>query len=260
MKPFRITCENGYSYITDLSDDTTLQEAEGYFLGSSINTTSHPKEILSKVTSVQELGSVQCKDEYEIARTMQYSSHPWRIQVEKSWRGYGKPYAKYILRDMANHAICTIGDNDAATDGLRGCKNALVMALAPDMCEKLQQIIDADLICDSPLKTEIEDMLFCIKTGTKRYLSSWLKADGGCAMRVQRGSVSKQIGDRVAVIEKTPRVRIAPFTIDDEEFYKWEYGPKGDSDLLGSDQTSHQWCDNRLRELGYILPEDIKNG
>jgi hypothetical protein len=84
--------------------------------------------------------------------------------------------------------------------------------------------------------------------------SPWLVIDGHCATRVNEGGDPSRIQDRIALIEKTPRV-LAGDT--------WEYGPKGSGgfsedperdQLYGFDPKSRAWADQRLLELGVVLP------
>ena len=96
---------------------------------------------------------------------------------------------------------------------------------------------------------------------TKQKLSPWISPDGYCAMRVILGSDPKVIANRVAFIEKTPRVRVRPFTTSLHDSNNWEPGPKGeggagDHELLeqyGFYRPSREWCDERLVEMGYEL-------
>lgn len=90
-----------------------------------------------------------------------------------------------------------------------------------------------------------------------------------CCLRRVEGGDPNSLADRVAFIEKTPRVRIAPLTpagsfIGDHNADKnnWQGGPKGaggpDGDipanqLYGFYPPSREWCDKRLVELGYTL-------
>lgn len=69
--------------------------------------------------------------------------------------------------------------------------------------------------------------------------------DGGLSLR-----------NRVAFIEKTPRVRVAPYTSDVTDANNWTHGPKGSD---GLDERSRMWCDERLLEMGYILPQVCPN-
>lgn len=95
-------------------------------------------------------------------------------------------------------------------------------------------------------------------------LSDWTVVEGHCAMRYFAGTDPEDIANRVAMIEKTPRVRVAPFITDDnaEDGDKWEGGSKGrgggdpeTDQTYGFDPNSRAWCDTRLRELGYSLEE-----
>lgn len=70
-----------------------------------------------------------------------------------------------------------------------------------------------------------------------------------CWMRIISGSDGSDICNRVAFIEKTPRVRIAPYTKMLTDYQNWEEGPKGDAPWYGLNQASRDWCDSRLREL-----------
>lgn len=87
-------------------------------------------------------------------------------------------------------------------------------------------------------------------------------------MRIVEGGDPNNIADRVAYIEKTPRVRVKPFSprrpgdiTEDNE--AWEQGPKGSGGnvshggpIYGRYPPSREWCDKRLVELGYELPEE----
>lgn len=97
-------------------------------------------------------------------------------------------------------------------------------------------------------------------------VSEWLVEDGYCAMRIIEGGDRENIGDRVAFIEKTPRVRVAPFDGDTgsciESDNNWMQGPKGcggsdgedpSNELYGFYPPSRNWCDAQLVKLGYEL-------
>lgn len=94
-------------------------------------------------------------------------------------------------------------------------------------------------------------------------LSGWIVVDGYCATRIIEGGDFKNVADRVAFIEKTPRVRIAPHSTED--WINWESGPKGDGGCLEADgetiygfyQPSRDWCDEKLVEMGYELQKGI---
>jgi hypothetical protein len=93
-------------------------------------------------------------------------------------------------------------------------------------------------------------------------LTPWLVEEGYCAMRCIEGSDPKNIATRVAFIEKTPRVRIAPYTTEEDEQGKWLQGPKGsggenghipENKLYGFFPKSRAWCDKKLVKMGYVL-------
>lgn len=91
-------------------------------------------------------------------------------------------------------------------------------------------------------------------------LSPWIVVDDYCATRVIKGTNPEEVANRVAFIEKTPRVRNASFTTWDEEQGKWPQGPKGSggsepekNGYYGFDEESREWCDKELKKLGYIL-------
>ena len=93
-------------------------------------------------------------------------------------------------------------------------------------------------------------------------VSPWI-IDEHCAFRTLEGANPDDISTRVAFIEKTPRVRIGPFKDRDSDYLNWEEGPKGpggpDGDdpankLYGHYPPSREWCDQRLKELGYDVP------
>lgn len=89
----------------------------------------------------------------------------------------------------------------------------------------------------------------------KKILSKWIVVDDFCATRVLEGTDPSDEKNRIAFIEKTPRVQVYP-----EE---WLTGPKGtggawnedhqDLGQYGFDQESRDWCDSQLIELGYEL-------
>lgn len=93
----------------------------------------------------------------------------------------------------------------------------------------------------------------------------WQTVDGYCAVRVREGGNVDKIEDRVAFIEKTPRVRIREwhFTPEHQDFLNWAQGPKGQGGggdpekeaLYGFYQPSRDWCDAMLRLLGYELAD-----
>jgi hypothetical protein len=97
-------------------------------------------------------------------------------------------------------------------------------------------------------------------------LSPWTVVHEYCAMRFVEGTDPNDVANRVAFIEKTPRIRIFPFDHDHEnDFRNWKYGPKGrgcpyDEDAArveayGFHPPSRDWCDRELLKLGYVLPD-----
>mgnify|MGYP003656018820 CR=1 FL=1 len=92
-------------------------------------------------------------------------------------------------------------------------------------------------------------------------LSDWIVVEDYCALRIIKNSDPEKIENRVAFIEKTPRIRVGEFTNRDEDFKNWEQGDKGsggsgDHEALGQygfDPDSRAWCDEELIKLGYII-------
>lgn len=88
------------------------------------------------------------------------------------------------------------------------------------------------------------------KAGIK--VSDWIEQDECFAFRIVQCGETENVADRVAAIEKTPRVRIAAFTTDGNDFMNWL-----SADFKGSDHQSlesRKWCDEQLVKMGYILP------
>jgi hypothetical protein len=79
-------------------------------------------------------------------------------------------------------------------------------------------------------------------------LSGWIIVHEYCATRVIKGTNQYDVRNRVAFIEKSPRVRVKPYTnIDD--YKNWKYGDKGSD--YGRDEDSRKWCDEELIKMGY---------
>jgi hypothetical protein len=76
-----------------------------------------------------------------------------------------------------------------------------------------------------------------------------------CSFRYVIGTDPEEVENRVAFIEKTPRVRVKPYTEYLEDHKNWEQGPKGCSPEYGTYKPSRDWCDKRLLELGYEFEE-----
>jgi hypothetical protein len=91
-------------------------------------------------------------------------------------------------------------------------------------------------------------------------LSDWIIVDGYCAARITKGGDVDNVRDRVAFIEKTPRVRLSKYNYGVEDSNgigvramdsdAWVYGDKGSSEY-GEDEESRKWCDDILRLLGW---------
>lgn len=82
-------------------------------------------------------------------------------------------------------------------------------------------------------------------------LSSWIQVPDceECYMRILVGSNPNEIKNRIAFIEKTPRIRIS--WNNTEDYLNWKYGPKGSGDELGLYEPSREWCDSELKLMGY---------
>jgi len=90
-------------------------------------------------------------------------------------------------------------------------------------------------------------------------LSDWIVIDGNCATRIKKDGDVNIIKDRVAFIEKTPRVRVDKYKYsvechdeyggDMEDRDAWIFG-YSDSDY-GFSEDSRKWCDDMLKLLGY---------
>lgn len=86
-------------------------------------------------------------------------------------------------------------------------------------------------------------------------LSAWVMEDH-CSMRYVLGADREEIENRVAFIEKTPRVRVAAYTEYFQDYKNWKEGPKGCAPEYGQYQPSRDWCDAQLIEMGYTLTEE----
>jgi hypothetical protein len=71
-------------------------------------------------------------------------------------------------------------------------------------------------------------------------------------MRVVEGADPAVVANRVAFIEKTPRVRFQPFNNPADDWRNWHQGWKGDD---GWDEVAQGWCDAHLLTLGYVVPD-----
>lgn len=95
--------------------------------------------------------------------------------------------------------------------------------------------------------------------------------NGFCCFRYIIGTDPNKIENRVAFIEKTPRVRMRKFNPKNpnDDFKRWFQGHKGsggsdghipENQLYGYDPKSRQWCDIMLINMGWDLPYDKHNG
>jgi hypothetical protein len=85
-------------------------------------------------------------------------------------------------------------------------------------------------------------------------VTEWMDVPGAehCSMRCIIGSDPEDVAGRVAFIEKTPRVRIAPFA-EQNDHRNWHQGPKGSAPEYGKYEPSREWCDQELQRMGYVL-------
>ena len=102
--------------------------------------------------------------------------------------------------------------------------------------------------------------------GYKKFktISAWTIVDNYCLTRYKLNGDINNVEDRVAFIEKTPRVKTHKIsfhkkgkgeygaTYEPNNVY-WISGDKGDSysELEGEDKSSCEWCDKMLELLGY---------
>ncbi len=134
----------------------------------------------------------------------------------------------------------------------------------PDDYERFDPVL-ARLLIDKMkgLKPDVGDALelgytrylTALATGLKPVASAWMDVpfEDHCSMRILLGADPEDIGKRVAFIEKTPRVRVAPYSDFATDSANWEQGSKGSAPEYGQNQPSRDWCDQRLVELGYAL-------
>lgn len=87
--------------------------------------------------------------------------------------------------------------------------------------------------------------------------SEWIVIDTDCATRIIEGTDVNKVENRVAFIEKHPRVRIAPFSDENTDSKNWLFD-RGTSER-GFDKESREWCDQQLIKLGYTLNNNQSN-
>lgn len=93
----------------------------------------------------------------------------------------------------------------------------------------------------------------------KVLLTDWLVVPGAdhCAMRCLYGTDPLEVKNRVAFIEKTPRVRVGAFT-EHDDFKNWNEGPKGCAPEYGEYAPSRAWCDEELLARGYTFGSELQ--
>ena len=87
-------------------------------------------------------------------------------------------------------------------------------------------------------------------------LSDWTVYDNYCLVRYKKGTDIEDINNRIAFIEKTPRVMCENIIAESKELegqHYWIYGSKGESYLEenGEDVESCIWCDKMLELMGW---------
>ena len=98
----------------------------------------------------------------------------------------------------------------------------------------------------------------------KMKVTGWIIHEGYCAFRMVEGGDPESVADRVAFIEKSARVRIAPYTDIHTDYLNWEgvcrgTGGSGDHEAqlqYGFDPECREACDEALVKMGYELTEE----
>lgn len=80
-----------------------------------------------------------------------------------------------------------------------------------------------------------------------KFNPTWYLVDVCGTCLVRQGGNPANIADRVAFIEKTPRVRTGHHH-EDLEYLNWTPGPKGTN---AQDQESRAWCLEKLKSMGW---------
>lgn len=79
---------------------------------------------------------------------------------------------------------------------------------------------------------------------------TWTRVDGGACL-VREGGNARRLADRVAFIEKTPRIRIRAYRNETDDYLNWAQRPfKGDGP---DDEASRKWCEDALVLFGHEL-------
>jgi len=136
-------------------------------------------------------------------------------------------------------------------------KNEFFTSVTYNWVEHMREVIDDSLINyygKSLSSSEVE-------------LTPWIVVDDYCACRCIKNTDTSLPKNRVAFIEKHPRVRVLPFDGEDENSciesnQNWFCGTRGrggsdgenpENELYGFYPGSREWCDQMLVKLGYKL-------
>jgi hypothetical protein len=87
----------------------------------------------------------------------------------------------------------------------------------------------------------------------KVVLSEWIILDGDYATRIILDTDVKEVKNRIAFIEKTPRIRVLPYNSEYTDWTNWYYNSGLGSCDRGLDQDARDWCDQELIKRGYTL-------
>lgn len=93
-------------------------------------------------------------------------------------------------------------------------------------------------------------------------LSDWIIVDDYCATRIKIGGDPNKVEDRVAFIDKAPRVRISNYCVEEkhedgwvsckiQKNDAWLYAKNRGSSEYGHDKENREWCDQMLMLLGW---------
>lgn len=167
--------------------------------------------------------------------------------------GYGRPVETDIDFDGTSLRVNGLSQDGRSIDfaTLTGQYNPKVMATMLDQVQTHKYFSDRssqdlDVFCIRPIRTE----------GTQAHtngpeLSDWMAVPGAeyCSMRILAGTNPDDVRNRVAFIEKTPRVRL--HSCDENRLSRdsrnWLIGYVGDG---GHDPRSQAWCDAALLSMG----------
>lgn len=164
-----------------------------------------------------------------------------RMIKSNSWRPTNDTFIRYLQLNafIFQMKVTSIGTSwIASLTDWNGGKYALQREIAS---EEEAKRIAVDMLTNH------------IVLGKGALVSPWTIEDGYCAMRYLAGTNPDVVANRIAFIEKTPRVRIAPEGLRvpaKDDYLNWWQGPGGED---GFDEESRAWCDEQLITLGYVL-------